>query len=165
MTVPTGALPGRLRGADVVPAAEPVGIFFESRALPAYEGETVAAALTAAGILGLRRAQDGRERGVFCGMGVCFECLVRIDGRPAQRACMTKVRACMRIVPHDDRGPAPDARDPALARAPDSGVPERNVEVLVVGAGPAGLAAAEAAARGGAPVKSVDRRAAPGGRW
>ena len=165
MSEGAGALQGRLRGADVVPLAELVEIFFEGRALPAYEDETVAAALTAAGILGLRRAQDGRERGVFCGMGVCFECLVRIDGRLAQRACMTKVRAGMRIVPHDDRGPAPDAHDPALAPAPDSSVLERNVDVLVVGAGPAGLAAAEAAARAGAQVTIVDERPAPGGQY
>ena len=34
-------------------------------------------------------------RGAFCGMGVCFDCLVCIDGLPNQRACMTKVRAGM----------------------------------------------------------------------
>ena len=159
------AIPGRLHGGDIVPVAEPVAIFFEDRALPAYEGEAVAAALTAAGILGLRRDRDGRERGMFCGMGVCFECLVRIDDRPAQRACMTKVRAGMRIVPHDDRGPAPGADDPALAVASEDPVPERDAEILVVGAGPAGLAAAEAAARAGAEVTILDERPMPGGQY
>lgn len=54
--------------------------------LPARTGETVAAALLAAG------------RGeYFCGMGVCFLCLVSIDGEPGRRACLEAVRSGMHI--------------------------------------------------------------------
>lgn len=52
-------------------------------------GQTVAAALLAAGRRTFRSAPDGSPRGVFCGMGVCFECLVTIDGTADQRACLT----------------------------------------------------------------------------
>jgi hypothetical protein len=53
----------------------------------------VAAALTAAGVRAWRttRRQE-RPRGLFCGIGVCFDCLLTIDGRPAQRACLVPVR-------------------------------------------------------------------------
>jgi len=44
-----------------------------------------------------RRAVHGGERGPLCGMGVCFECRVRIDSRDHQRACMVLARAGMRV--------------------------------------------------------------------
>jgi predicted molibdopterin-dependent oxidoreductase YjgC len=57
----------------------------------AYTGETVAAALLADGPIELRTTAGGVPRGVFCGMGVCFDCLVVVDGVPNTRACMTWV--------------------------------------------------------------------------
>jgi sarcosine oxidase subunit alpha len=67
----------------------------------AYEGETVHAALTAAGIYPLRQALAGGNRGVFCGMGLCYECLVTVNHIPDQRACMTVVQDGMEIQTHD----------------------------------------------------------------
>ena len=70
---------------------ETVTIRFEGHEIPAVPGETVAAALWAAGEIVLRRSSGrGDPRAVFCNMGICFECLVRIDGRPV-RSCMTPV--------------------------------------------------------------------------
>ncbi|NHA00463.1 (2Fe-2S)-binding protein [Nocardioides sp. W3-2-3] len=61
--------------------------------LPAEPGQSVGAALTAAGIRSWRTTRTGgRPRGLFCGIGVCFDCLVTVDGRPNQRACLTPVR-------------------------------------------------------------------------
>ncbi|MEV5000631.1 (2Fe-2S)-binding protein [Nocardioides sp. LML1-1-1.1] len=66
---------------------------FDGRALPAEPGQSVGAALTAAGIRSWRTTRiEGRPRGLFCGIGVCFDCLVTVDGRPNQRACLTPVR-------------------------------------------------------------------------
>lgn len=60
--------------------------------LPAEPGQSVGAALTAAGIRSWRTTRaGGRPRGLFCGIGVCFDCLVTVDGRPNQRACLTPV--------------------------------------------------------------------------
>jgi len=67
----------------------------------AHEGETVHAALTAAGIYPLRRTPSGDNRGVFCGMGLCYECLVTVNHIPDQRACMTRVRDGMEIRTRD----------------------------------------------------------------
>ena len=64
----------------------------------AFEGESVATVLMANGYSFIRATQKGEPRGVFCGMGVCFECLVIIDEVPNSRACMTWAAPNMRII-------------------------------------------------------------------
>jgi glycine/D-amino acid oxidase-like deaminating enzyme len=155
----------RLRFPSISRTAHWVNITFEGMPVAALEGETVAAALTAAGIVDLRLTRQGRPRGIFCGMGVCFDCIVSVDGRRSQRACLTKVRDGMRICrqAHADADAASDLQP--LAEPPSGPVPTRRCELLIVGAGPAGLAAAEAAARLGVRVTVVDERPEPGGQY
>lgn len=75
-----------------------VRILVNGRMLDAREGESVAAALLAAGLRTLRTTlRRGEPRGLFCGIGQCFDCLVEVDGEARQRACMTRVRAGMRV--------------------------------------------------------------------
>ena len=70
-----------------------VTVTFAGRTLQARDGQSVAAALTAAGVRAWRTTRRGaRPRGLFCGIGACFDCLLTIDGRPAQRACLAPVR-------------------------------------------------------------------------
>lgn len=69
----------------------------DGRSLPAHHGQTVAAVLLGAGIRAWRRMPSGARRGMFCGMGVCFDCLVSINGQPDQRACMTPAQPGMRV--------------------------------------------------------------------
>lgn len=52
-------------------------------------GTTVAAAVALAGVSAFRRSATGAPRGPLCGMGICFECRVQLDGRPGVRGCMT----------------------------------------------------------------------------
>ena len=70
----------RGHGGELVQDGERVAIDFEGRVIEGRRGETLAAALTAAGIRDLRLTQSEQPRGIFCGMGVCQECLVEIDG-------------------------------------------------------------------------------------
>lgn len=64
----------------------------------AFPGETVAAALLASGARALRRtAKRAQPRSLYCGMGICWECLVTVDGAPSQRACMTEAQPGMRV--------------------------------------------------------------------
>lgn len=58
---------------------------------------TVAAGLLNAGIWSTRTSVRGDPRGPLCGMGVCFECRVTIDGVAAQRACLVAARDGMRV--------------------------------------------------------------------
>lgn len=73
-------------------------IVVDGREIPAFEGETVAAAMIAAGTVRFRTDLAGRDRGLFCNMGTCCECLVRIgdQGRKV-RACLTEVGAGMKV--------------------------------------------------------------------
>ncbi|TPJ71282.1 (2Fe-2S)-binding protein [Mesorhizobium sp. B2-7-1] len=66
---------------------------FEGSPVPFRSGDSVAAALLAAGVSPLRETPvDQSPRAPYCMMGVCFECLVEIDGRQNQQSCLT--RAC-----------------------------------------------------------------------
>ncbi|WP_242584361.1 (2Fe-2S)-binding protein [Streptomyces sp. MST-110588] len=58
---------------------------------PARPGQTVAAVLLAAGRVSWRTTRGGRPRGVFCGIGVCHDCLVVVNGLPDVRACRREV--------------------------------------------------------------------------
>ena len=59
--------------------------------LQVYLGETIAAALLASGRRAWRFTQGGKPRGIFCGMGICFDCTLTVDGMPNIRACLTPV--------------------------------------------------------------------------
>ncbi|HEU4948448.1 MAG TPA: 2Fe-2S iron-sulfur cluster-binding protein [Kribbella sp.] len=189
-----------LRSADddpVRPRLEaPIRVVVDGVPVEALPGQTVAAALLAAGRDSWRRTRaGGRPRGVFCGIGACFDCLVTVDGIP-------DVRACQRVLTDGDAItsqsgvtlPRPseragDGRSPLLrggfgpiddksrgrvddelrGRVDDKSrgrVDDRlkggagGVDVVVVGAGPAGMGAALAAADAGVEVLLVD--AAPG---
>lgn len=170
----------------------------------AYENESVAVALFAAGVRVLSRsAKVHRPRGFFCLAGHCGACLMRIDGIPNVKACMTPCRTGLAI---ERQNAWPNARvdilgavdfafsdgfDPhqfltrpallnhlmkagvrrlsGLGRLPDAAAPAvpaegEHVDVLVIGAGPAGLAAARTAASRGARTLLVDDQNRPGGR-
>jgi len=77
-------------------AASPESAFVlhvDDREIEALAGHTVAAALLRAGVTSWRRTRvTGEPRGVFCGIGVCFDCLVTVNDRPNQRACITPAR-------------------------------------------------------------------------
>ena len=78
--------------------AETVSVSFEGRDLRVRTGLTVAAALLEAGITHFHDAPvTASPRGPFCMMGVCFDCLLIIDGMANQQSCMTEIREGMRI--------------------------------------------------------------------
>ena len=82
--------PGRLRGAQHCGLM--VEFSFAGQRIEAREGETIAAALWARGVRSTRRSTArGEWRGPYCCMGICYECLVLVDGREV-RACTTAVR-------------------------------------------------------------------------
>lgn len=69
----------------------------------AFVGETVAAVLLAEGQRVFRHTlKNGDPRGLFCGMGICYDCLVTVDGAPNIRACLTPVTAGMAIETHSE---------------------------------------------------------------
>jgi predicted molibdopterin-dependent oxidoreductase YjgC len=72
---------------------EKVAFSFDGAPMTAEAGQTVGAALLAAGIRSWRRTRSGgRPRGLFCGIGACFDCLVDVNEDRAVRACLVLVR-------------------------------------------------------------------------
>lgn len=75
-----------------------ITIWFEGQPVQAQEGESVAAALLTAGVKCLRHAQvSAKPRAPYCWMGVCYECLLEIDGEQNQQSCLIAVRNGMRV--------------------------------------------------------------------
>ena len=72
-------------------------IEFDGRPVPAAPGQTVAAALWAAGVRSWRTTPTGAPRGLFCGIGTCFDCLVTVDGAANRRACLVPARPGMTV--------------------------------------------------------------------
>lgn len=78
---------------------------FDDREIPFRPGQSIGAALVAHGILSWRTTRvQGRPRGLFCGIGVCFDCLVTVDGRPDQRACLVLAGPGMGVRTQDGVG-------------------------------------------------------------
>jgi hypothetical protein len=76
----------------------------------AVPGQSVGAALTSAGIRSWRTTRGGgRPRGLFCGIGVCYDCLLTVDGVPNQRACLVPVQDGMLL----DSSPTTDGGEDA----------------------------------------------------
>lgn len=74
--------------------AAPVPAYLDGEPVTASAGQTIAAVLLAAGRTSWRSTRgDERPRGLFCGIGVCHDCLVVVNGVPDVRACQRQVEA------------------------------------------------------------------------
>ncbi|TDD45617.1 FAD-binding protein, partial [Kribbella antibiotica] len=145
---------------DSVGTADVVPVTVDGAPVEAVAGQTVAGVLLGGGRDAWRTTRGGgRPRGVFCGIGACFDCLVVVNGVPDVRACQRTVCAGDEI-----RSQAGAVLPDGTARAAVGGA-VRLAEVVVVGAGPAGMAAALAAADGGASVVLIDAGRAVGGQF
>jgi thioredoxin reductase len=149
-----------IAGRGIRPTPATATVYYEGQAVAARPGSSVAAALTAGGVLAYRHSAAG-DRGLFCGMGVCGECSIVIDGRAGRLACMTPVQDGMRV----ERQPVAPVVDVAARPPRPAGDEVLTPELLVVGGGPAGLAAAAAAADAGVGVLLVDERGGLGGQY
>ncbi|HSC32460.1 MAG TPA: FAD-dependent oxidoreductase [Gemmatimonadaceae bacterium] len=134
-----------------------VTVIVDGRPITAPDGATLASAMLGAGVTHFRTSVTGAPRAPVCGMGVCFECRVTVDGRPHQRSCLIPCTDGMRV----ETSPNGIA---AWAPPPDIVHDTRRCDVAVVGGGPAGIAAAVAASEAGARVIVIDQGMRPGGQ-
>ena len=77
--------------------SERIEIVLNGRGVAVDAGSTVAAALLATGESRFRASSSGEPRAPLCGMGICYECRVTIDGVAQCRSCLVKVRPGMRV--------------------------------------------------------------------
>ena len=83
--------------ANNISPGEPVILTVDGGPLAAYRGQTIAAALYASGRRVFRATRvNGKPRGLYCAMGVCYDCLVQADGETV-RACVTPVENGMQV--------------------------------------------------------------------
>ncbi len=150
-----------------------VRICIDGRPLSVPPGTTVAAAIARAGVARFLRSVLGQPRGPLCGMGICMECHLTINGQSHCRSCQRLCEQGMEV--HTD--PSGERRSEAGGRRPEVGLPISDLrlqtsdfvqsepalnnrtfefEIVVVGGGPAGVAAACAAAESGRRVAVVD---------
>ena len=123
-------------------------------------GEMISSALIANGIhIFGHHPRDGSPQGLFCANGQCSQCLVIADGKPV-KSCMTPLRAGMELQSVEGLPSLPAVDEPPEV----AGVEIEEVEVLVIGAGPAGLSAAIELGREGVEVLIVDDKDRPGGK-
>ncbi len=74
-----------------------IEIRIDGKTIRSKPGTTVAAAILNAGTDHFRASVRGGRRGPLCGMGICFECRVKINGAPGQRSCTILVEQGMEI--------------------------------------------------------------------
>lgn len=143
------------------PAPPELEFTFNGQPLTALKGEVITSALYAAGITTFgHHPKDGGAQGLYCANGQCSQCMVIVNGKPV-KGCMTPVTAGMAVQSVD----APPAlTDDTLAVVPLSVPHEEEVEVLIVGGGPAGICAAIELGRVGVEVLIVDDKQDLGGK-
>lgn len=136
-----------------------VGFHFEREWIEGYEEESIAAALFASGIRIFGRSKRfDHPKGWFCGIGKCSSCLMRVDGIPNIRTCVTPVKEGMTVKLQSIKGSLPEHPDIKVERE------EERVHVLVIGSGPAGLEAGITASKLGLNTLIIDENPKLGGQ-
>ena len=82
---------------STAPSVASIDVVVNGQRMRVADGITVAAALLNSGEPSFRSSVGGEVRGPVCGMGICYECRVTIDGIAHQRACLRVVANEMRI--------------------------------------------------------------------
>ena len=89
----------------------PVTISVDGVSASGAVGQSLAGVILASGKLGFRRTSTrGRLRGLFCGIGVCFDCLVEVNGQRDVRACQRRAADGDVVTTQRDQRPSGDAR-------------------------------------------------------
>ena len=137
-----------------------ISFTFNGTRLSAKEGEVVSSALFAHGIHEFgHHPRDGSPQGIFCVNGQCSQCLVIADGVPV-KACMTLVQKDMDVRSCEGLPTLPELDQPATFQD----IPQFDTQVLVIGAGPAGLCASIELGKLGIQVILIDDKPALGGK-
>lgn len=136
-----------------------VSFEFDGRVMAAPEGEMLASALIANGVHIFSYHRDNTPQGIFCANGQCAQCTVLVDGVPL-KACVTPLKAGMKLATLKG---LPVLPEPDCSASPGE-VHTKSFDAVIVGGGPAGLAAASELGRAGASVLLIDDKHCLGGK-
>ncbi|MEO0101709.1 MAG: FAD-dependent oxidoreductase [candidate division WOR-3 bacterium] len=150
------------------PEGKRVRFYFEGKELEGFEGEPIACALIANGIK-VFRWKKGRPRGFFCAVGKCSSCLMTVDGKPNVMVCMERLKEGMRIERPSDQETA--TQEEERLRKEKEGAEGKDflpavyeTDLVIIGAGPAGLSASLTLGNLGVRHIIVDDNPKPGGQ-
>ena len=139
---------------------KPISFTFNKQSYAGYSTDTIASALHANGIQTFSKSlKYQRDRGFFCGIGKCSSCLMQVEGVPNVRTCIAPLYEGINVESQQSLAAWPtEAVEHAQRKQTIS------VDILVIGAGPAGLEASLQAAQQGASVVLVDENQQVGGQ-
>ena len=136
-----------------------IPFYFNNKKLEGYEGDCIASALHSNGVKVFSKSlKYDNPRGFFCGIGKCSSCLMRVEGVPNVRTCIAPLEEGIHVEMQDKLADLPNAVFHETAKE------KKNIDILVIGAGPAGLCASIEAVRQGAKVLLVDENLMVGGQ-
>ncbi len=142
---------------------KPVTFLFDGKPVQAFEGETIAAALHAAGYKTLSHSlKHKRPRGFFCAIGKCSSCMMEVNGVPNVKTCLVLAEDGMEVSAQSGLGKLkPSGKSRSLLR---KNIPVIETEIAIVGGGPAGLSAAIYASQFGCKVMIFEENPRIGGQ-
>ncbi|MCK5112184.1 MAG: FAD-dependent oxidoreductase [Thermoplasmatales archaeon] len=136
-----------------------IPFYFNKRKIYGEKGDTIASALHANDVKVLSHSlRYDRPRGFFCGIGKCSSCFMTVDDIPNVRTCIMPVKKDIKVMEQDKGG------ELSNKQFIDKYKKRIDVEIVIVGSGPAGLMAALAAAQQGASVLLIDENHMVGGQ-
>jgi len=143
-----------------IPERTPVSFTWNGKKLTGFDGEMISSALFASGIhIFGHHHKDNSPQGLFCANGQCSQCMVMVDGLPV-KSCMTPLRGNMAVASVEGLPEIPEDN-----HIPQTGeMPTREVDVLIIGGGPAGLSAAIELGKLGVNALIVDDKDRLGGK-
>lgn len=145
---------------DVPQTAVRADFSFDGLAMNGREGEALSSALFSNGVKSFSEHRKGdAPQGIFCANGQCSQCNVLVDGI-VRKACITALRPGMQVSTVHGIPELLADDEPASPKA----IETIRTEVLVIGGGPSGLAAAAELAERGFDVVLADDKATPGGK-
>jgi len=136
-----------------------IPFYFNLKKMEGYPSDSIASALHANGVKTFTRSlKYDRPRGFFCGIGKCSSCLMRVEGVPNVRTCIAPLKKGVHVEMQDKFAKKPSAEFKRKTKELIS------TDILVVGAGPAGMCASIEALNQGARVVLVDENLQMGGQ-
>jgi NADPH-dependent 2,4-dienoyl-CoA reductase/sulfur reductase-like enzyme/Fe-S-cluster-containing hydrogenase component 2 len=143
-----------------IPERTPVSFTWNGKKLTGFDGEMISSALFASGIhIFGHHHKDNSPQGLFCANGQCSQCMVIADGRPV-KSCMSPLRDHMVVASVEGLPKIPE--DKVIPQTGE--LPVKEVDVLIIGGGPAGLSAAIELGKLGVNTLIVDDKDRLGGK-
>lgn len=133
---------------------------FEGKKYEAYENETIVSALVRNQIKGFRVDKENKERGPYCNIGFCNDCLISVNETVTAKACITKLKDGDKVLKHQYR---PKLRIEAEENSKNS--VRVKTEIIILGAGPGGLNAAKEFSRNAIDYILIDEKDSIGGQY